>query len=171
MGIFQGRLPLLASGAAVGLLAAILIYQQLSSVDQSEIDAEKSPTEISLPRSLKPIKERPEIPAPSALPNPLGSPDNQDWIEKRITALDQLAWRDDPESLGKILAELRNSVPEIRAAALAATRAFDSRDAIPYLDELSRDSKDPLEQKALTDLIEHLKLPTLLEQGEAIKPE
>lgn len=171
MGKIRGRLPLLACGAAVGLLAAILIYQRLNPVAKSVIDIDKSPAEFSKPRPLKAIKERLEIPAPSELPNPHSSPDNQDWIEKRITELDELAWRDDSESLGKILAELQNSVPEIRAAALAATRAFGSRDAIPYLDELSRDSKDPLEQKALTDLIEHLKLPTLLEQSEAIKSE
>lgn len=167
----RGRLSLLVGGAVVVSIAAVLVYQRLSPVAQSKSEAGKSSIKLPETRPMKPSRRLLEIPVPLVSPRPIGSPDKQNWIEKRVAELDRLAWSDDPESLGKILAELRNSEPEIRAAALAATRDFGSRDAIPHLDDLSRDSKDPLEQKALDDLIDHLRLPTFLEQGPREDPE
>lgn len=106
----------------------------------------------------------PELPAPAAPPLVAGSPDNATWTAERITELEKLAWFDDAASLQKILAELYSPLPEIRAAALAATRAFGSRDAVPYLEQAANGTSDPQERKALADAIEYLKLPTLLEE-------
>ncbi|MEO5914699.1 MAG: HEAT repeat domain-containing protein [Luteolibacter sp.] len=174
----RGRIPLLAGGAAVLLAAAMLILQRSSPGGKQEPNAAPSavrksstPAEnrTSVPSRRPPpygLLNLPALPAPVEPPYPPGSPDNREWIDNCITRLDDLAWRDDPESLAKILAELRNPLPEIRAAALKATRAFGSRDAIPYLEAISRDTTDPLQQKALSDLIEHLNLPTVLEQSD-----
>jgi hypothetical protein len=106
------------------------------------------------------------LPKPVFSPHPPGSLESQQWITARIAAIQDLGWFDDVESLHKILAELRNPLPELRAAAVAATRAYGSRDAIPYLIAKAEETGDPLEQKALTDLVEFLKLPTMIEQLE-----
>lgn len=105
----------------------------------------------------------PELPPHMESPHPPGSVENQAWITKRITELDELAWFDDAGSLHRILAELRNPQPEIRAAALAATKAFGSSDAVPYLTIIAAETRDPAEQKNIADLIEYLNLPTLLD--------
>ena len=97
-------------------------------------------------------------------PYPADSPEYQDWITTRIANLNALAWYDDADSLHRILAELSNPLPEIRAAALTATIAFGSRDAIPRLEQLAAQSGDPKQQQALTDAIAYLKQPTLLEK-------
>lgn len=104
------------------------------------------------------------LPAPVPSPHPPGSAADGDWIAARISAIHELEWFDDAASLRKILAELRNPLPQIRAAAVEATRAFGSRDAIPYLATRAAETGDLLEQKALMDLIAHLKLPTVVEQ-------
>jgi len=175
MGIARARIPLLAAGTAVLLLAGILVYQRSGPAGNTSSAAEQTSTSkppvrpdkrASIPHeraSIPGLQNLSELPAPVEPPHPPGSPDHREWIDKRITELDALAWFDDSGSLGKILTELRNPLPEIRTAALEATREFGSRDAIPYLEAISKSSADPLEQKALGELIEFLNLPTLLE--------
>jgi len=114
------------------------------------------------PGALKP--RPPELPAPVPPPYPADSPEQQDWIATRIADLNALAWYDDAESLHRILAELSNPLPEIQAAALTATIAFGSRDAIPYLEQLAAQARDPKQQQALTEAIAYLRQPTLLEK-------
>ncbi len=108
----------------------------------------------------------PELPPAVESPFQTGSAGNEEWIATRTTELDRLAWFDDTDSLLKILAELRNPLPEIRTAALAATLAFSSRESIPYLEMIARETRDLHEQKAITDAVEHLKLPTMVEELE-----
>jgi hypothetical protein len=107
------------------------------------------------------------LPAPVPSPHPPGSLADGDWTSARIVAIHELGCFDDAASLQKILAELRNPLPQIRAAALDATRAFGSRDAIPHLAVRAAETGEPLEQMELLDLIEHLKLPTVVEQLDA----
>lgn len=116
-------------------------------------------------------KGRQKLPLPSEAPFPPGSPDNEEWISTRITALQDLAWFDDPESLKKILAELHSPLPEIRAAALEATIDFSSNEAIPYLEVISAGTYDVVERGKITEAIEFLKLPTLTEHLESIGAE
>lgn len=174
MGTPRNRVPWYACGAGVLLLAGVVVRLRTEPPGNTNLPAppprkSSAPTDTRESASRRPpspaLRKLPDPPAPMVAPAPPGSAANQEWIEQRTDELDDLAWFDDPESLGKILAELRNPLPEIRAAALKATRDFGSRDAIPYLEAVSRDSKDPLEQKALRDLIEHLNLPTLLEES------
>ena len=107
-----------------------------------------------------------ELPLPVNPPHPPGSAPSQEWITTRVAELKALAWFDDDSSLHRILAELRNPLPEIQAAALAATTAFGSREAIPYLEALAAQARDPRQQQDLTDAAEFLRLPTLLESLE-----
>lgn len=105
----------------------------------------------------------------SGLPKPLESPYGGDsekhaeWIAGRVEELDKLSSFDDAGSLNAILAELGNSEPEIRAAALASVRSFGSRDAVPWLQKLSIAATDSGEKKALDEAIEYLQLPTVTE--------
>jgi hypothetical protein len=175
----RGRFSWLATGIAALVIAGILILQQLKPDRNPDpkgppVSAVESPVRRtghvatsqpkSSPAALSRLPYRPPAIQP---PYPTGSPENQDWITKRIAELEALTWYDDPESLAKILTELRNPLPEIRTAALAAIKDFDSRDAIPYLEAIARDTTDPLEQKLLTDTVERLRLPTLVEHLDA----
>ena len=112
----------------------------------------------------------PDVPAPVVCPHPADSPARQEWIATRIAELNGLAWYDDADSLRLILAELSNPMPEIRAAALDATIAFGSRDAIPRLAYLAARAHDPQQQQALNDAITYLKRPTLIEKLEPPVP-
>ena len=172
----RNRISWYACGVGFLLLAGAVIHLRTEPPGNTHLPTPPSPTRKSPvsndargPAPRRPpspeLEKLPDLPAPIVSPHPTGDAANQEWIEKRTDELDDLAWFDDPESLGKILTELRNPLPEIRAAALKATRDFGSRDAIPYLEAISLDSADPLEQKAIHDLIEHLKIPTLIEES------
>lgn len=178
MAIQRGGILWLAGGLVAVLAAGLLIKQPSGDalVDSTEAPSPvRPPGDPSANRPAKPprqpslptLRNLPALPAPENPPHAPGSPAQRDWIEKRAGELESLAWNHDPESLGKILTELRNPLPEIRAVALEATKAFGSRDAVPYLEAISRDTADPLEQKEITRLIEYLNLPTLLEQTDS----
>ena len=119
------------------------------------------PTE-TLPHSLPGMQWK--LPEPTKSPHSPGSAEDTEWTNVHIAAIHELEWFDDSESLRKILAELRSPVADIRTAALEATRAFGSREAIPHLATRAAETGDPLEQRALNELIEYLKLPTVVEQ-------
>jgi hypothetical protein len=105
----------------------------------------------------------PELPPAVLSPYPPGSVENQNWITGRIAALDDAAWLDDPESMRRILAEMHNPQPEIRAAARAAITAFGSGDAVPYLEMTATTTHDETERQELVKVVEFLKLPTITE--------
>ena len=166
------------AGAAILLTVIFLITRQArpatgpgqpvsppSSKNTTQLEADQIPKPTHRPATTS-RQVLPDLPRPVESPYPPGAAENQEWIETRVAELDRLAWFDDFASLEKILAELRNPLPEIRTAALAATLAFSGRESIPYLEVLAKETRDPQEQKALTDAIEHLKLPTMVEELE-----
>jgi HEAT repeats len=130
------------------------------------VRASHPPHAAPRPAAAPPRAALAPLPKPLCSPHPSGSLEGKEWITARIAAIQDLGWFDDAESLQKILAELRNPLPELRTAAVAATRAYGSREAIPYLTAKAAETGDPLEQKTLTDLVEYLKLPTMIEQLE-----
>ncbi len=101
-------------------------------------------------------------------PYPPGASENEQWIADQIAELNRLSALDDSASLKAILAELRNPLHEIRRAAFSGVRAFSSRESIPYLEQMRRESADSTDQQALTETIEHLKLPTIVEALESL---
>ena len=109
-----------------------------------------------------------DVSLPVESPYPPGATENEQWIADQIAGLNRLSALDDSVSLSSILAELRNPLPEIRSAAYSAVRAFGSREPIPYLEQMRRETSDSADQQALTDTIEHLKLPTMVEALESI---
>ena len=163
----------LAGGAALGVAVFLMGYHFRPAADAnpraaappSRHDPPAPPQFTPSRRPLGALKQRPpELPAPVLSPHPAESPEQQDWIATRIADLNALAWYDDADSLHRILAELYNPLPEIQTAALAATIAFGSRDAIPCLEKIAAQSRDPQQHQALTEAINYLKQPTLLEK-------
>jgi hypothetical protein len=88
------------------------------------------------------------------------------YVQAEIDKLSELQANDDAGSLHAILADLTNSDKEIRAAAVESTIQFESRDAIPVLQDLAARTEDPGEKKALLDAVDFLALPTLTEARE-----
>lgn len=105
----------------------------------------------------------PELALPVESPYSPGASENEQWITDRTAELDRLSALDDSTSMKEILSELRNPLPEIRRAALSAVRAFSSRKSIPYLDQIRRETRDSSDQQNLTNAIDYLKLPTMVE--------
>ena len=85
------------------------------------------------------------------------------YVHSRVIELQDLGMDSDPDSLETILSELGNRDPDIRAAAVAATVQFGSRDAIPRLEDAELQAADPHEKADIADAIEFLNLPTLAE--------
>ena len=158
--------------ATAGVVASLAFKPSLTSgrTDTATSVSNKHALPFSgalMPATRKPGLTQPglsNLPQPVASPHPPGSPQHQQWLATRIAELDDLAWFDNAQSLHRILAELRNPLPEIQAAALSATRAFGSRDAIPFLEALAADPSQTLDRQSITDAIAFLNLPTMLEQ-------
>ena len=172
----------LLAGVTVLALAGILIWREFrpAPVAAPPANAPTAHRSHDPPDMVKPAPSRrpvgspnqglPPLPPPITPPHPPESAEGRQWIADRVEELNALAWFDDPQSLLRILAELRNPLPEIHAAALAATVAFGSRDAIPYLETLAAESRDPQQQHDLTEAAAFLKLPTLIERLDQPEP-
>ena len=169
------RNTLLAGGATLAVAGAFLYSQSGRTKSRDDVTgASPYGHKTKITSAARPTHHlsaasagvRQGLPEPARSPHSPGSVADSEWIAARIAAISDLAWFDDTSSLQKILSELRSPLPQIRAAALDATRAFGSRDAIPYLVNRAAETGDLVEQKALIDLIEHLKLPTVIEQLE-----
>jgi hypothetical protein len=165
--LLAGAVALVAAGVLVAGKSAPLTVTQAAPRSPLAQGNPSLPGTVNFKKSLRPAVDLPqalaELPPPVVSPHPAGSAENQEWIVARISELDHLAAYDDSESLMQILADLRNPLPEIRAAALAATQAFGSRDAIPALLAIAASSAEPAERKSLSEVAEFLKLPTLIE--------
>jgi hypothetical protein len=85
------------------------------------------------------------------------------YVTARVLELQELGAADDLDSLNTLLSELGNREPEIRKAALDAIVQFDSRDAIPKLEDAELQADDPHEKAAIADAIEFLQLPSITE--------
>lgn len=81
--------------------------------------------------------------------------------EMMIEKLQSLAMNKDTDSLGKILAELNNADPQIRAAARDAAVQYGDRVAVPALRVAANQAEDLDEKKALLEAADYLELPAL----------
>ncbi len=161
----------LMAGAAVVAAIAIAVSNKNGSPPGDDAVARTASSESRKPPPKSKSAESPRrkvaaragLPPPVESPHPPESAESRDWITTRKNELERLAWFDDSESMNRILAELGNPLPEIRAAALAAAISFGSRDAVPHLEQFAATTADPQERKALADAIDFLKLASLTE--------
>ncbi|MEO8616143.1 MAG: hypothetical protein ABI600_13445 [Luteolibacter sp.] len=173
----RSHATLLAGTAIMGAAIAMIPHNaSLPAGDRSLARAAAAQKNARLPdnhssktprvRAVVNRQNLPELPPPVESPYPQGASENEQWTVDRIAGLDRLSAADDSASLREILAELRNPLPEIRRAALSAVRAFSSRESIPYLELMLRETRDSADQQDLTDAIEYLQLPTMAESLE-----
>jgi hypothetical protein len=112
--------------------------------------------EISAPNITKPAQVAPPSAAPVAAPimaqkNP----------PVTVEELDDLAMKDDAESLKKILAALTHSDPDIREAARDAAVQFGDASAAARLRAVAANTADAEEKTELLEAAEFLELPPL----------
>lgn len=88
---------------------------------------------------------------------------HEDRVAARTAELRELSRKTDPRSWETLVAELRNSDAEIRAAALDIISQSGNRNAIPALVAAAAATEDAREKQAIADAIEFLQLPTLTE--------
>ena len=85
------------------------------------------------------------------------------YVRERKAAFYDLSMNDDQDSLNILLSELKNPDKSLRQAALESVIQFDDRSAIPRLEELAAQAKDPKEKIEILQAIEFMKLPSLSE--------
>jgi len=89
--------------------------------------------------------------------------ERETFVAARIAELRELSTKTDRASLETLLAEVRNSDPEIRQATLDIIGQSGNRAAIPGLLDAAEHIENEAEKKAIVEVIEFLKLPTLTE--------
>jgi hypothetical protein len=82
-------------------------------------------------------------------------------IEAEVDHLRELAMKDDPDSLAKILVDLTHPEKEVREAAIESAKEFGSSNAIPALKFAAQNNEDTQEKIALLQAAEFLTLPQL----------
>jgi hypothetical protein len=87
----------------------------------------------------------------------------EDYVNRRVAELGDLAMTGNAGSLLTIESELDSRDPRIQAAAVSATIQFGSRDAIPALRDAYGHTDDPAQKLKLRKAIEFLELPTASE--------
>ena len=85
------------------------------------------------------------------------------FVATRIAELRDLSAKTDRASLETLLSEVRNPDPEIRQATLDLISQSGNRAAIPGLLDASEQIENEAEKRAIAEVIEFLKLPTLTE--------
>ena len=152
-----------ALAAAAIVAATWRLRKGTSAREQQPADVAVSlPLADERPRSQTWPKDRVQTSGLEALPTD---------IETRVAKLEALAWEHDAESLQQITAHLADPEPAIRQAALAATRAFGSQEAIPALKSAAARLSDPEELNAIQETIEYLALPTVIDAEDAEDPQ
>ncbi len=81
-----------------------------------------------------------------------------EFVQNRISELNDLAMSEDPASLNQILGELDNPEPRIRSAAVDAAVQFKSAEAIPALRDAEQQATDTEEKMKIHQAIEFLSL-------------
>jgi hypothetical protein len=124
----------------------------------------------------------PREPAPASLPvaplstntampptNTVAPEPSQEAIDAEVNRLQDWSLNDDPESLSNILADLTNSVKEVREAAIDAAEQFGSTNAIPALKAAAQTTDDLQEKIAYLEAADFLSLPSLPHDSQPAK--
>jgi hypothetical protein len=97
----------------------------------------------------------------ASVTNPIPAEQNPDAVDAEVNRLYELAMNNDPASLSNILTDLRNPHPEIREAAIEATKEFGSTNAIPALLAAAESTDDLQEKIAYLEAAHFLTLPPI----------
>jgi HEAT repeat protein len=117
------------------------------------------PAEVAPAPAITSVAPTPTpAPAPVVVKKTVTPEEREVAINAEKDRLFEWEMNDDPESLSKILGDLTHAEKEIRLAAIEATKQFGSKDAIPTLKELVKNTDDTEEQAALLEAADFLSL-------------
>jgi HEAT repeat protein len=133
-----------------------------STAPSSNGDAPAARSDAGVPTTTPPASARANVP-PATADAEIAPATHEEYVAKRISALQDLGMENDSDSLNSILNELDNEDPEIRQGAVEAAVQFGSRDAIPRLMDAADKTSDPKEKAAILEAVEYLNTPTLAE--------
>lgn len=151
-------------------VAGILLIKHQTSPQPAAAPIAVSETQPAAPQTVSTITN---VPPPAFVPvapssvavepatNALTPEQRQAAIDTEMDNLQDWAMNDDPASLSNILADLTNSVKEVRAAAIEAAEQYGSSNAVPVLRSLAAIEADPKEKAALIEAADFLSLPPL----------
>lgn len=166
----RAKVILIAMGGAAAILLPALYFHfkpdapaapdqpQTAAVDNTAPSTETMPPILKRAAQSQ-AQDTPTVEAPS---NFQFSSDPDECKSQLI----DLSASDNPANLKLILTQLENQNPDIRQAALNATIQFNSKDAIPTLQNEMNWATDPEEKVSIKKAIDFLSLPSFGSTGD-----
>jgi hypothetical protein len=143
----------------IALLLPILLFLGMVLLFKQHAANASKPAEVAPAPAITSVAPTPTpAPAPVVVKKTVTPEEREVAINAEKDRLFEWEMNDDPESLSKILGDLTHAEKEIRLAAIEATKQFGSKDAIPTLKELVKNTDDTEEQAALLEAADFLSL-------------
>ena len=143
----------------IALLLPILLFLGMVLLFKQHAANASKPAEVAPAPAITRVAPTPTpAPAPVVVKKTVTPEEREVAINAEKDRLFEWEMNDDPESLSKILGDLTHAEKEIRLAAIEATKQFGSKDAIPTLKELVKNTDDTEEQAALLEAADFLSL-------------
>ena len=143
----------------IALLLPILLFLGMVLLFKQHAANASKPAEVAPAPAITSVAPTPTpAPAPVVVKKTVTPEEREVAINAEKDRLFEWEMNDDPESLSKILGDLTHPEKEIRLAAIEATKQFGSKDAIPTLKELVKNTDDAEEQTALLEAADFLSL-------------
>ena len=143
----------------IALLLPILLFLGMVLLFKQHAANASKPAEVAPAPAITSVAPTPTpAPAPVVVKKTVTPEEREVAINAEKDRLFEWEMNDDQESLSKILGDLTHAEKEIRLAAIEATKQFGSKDAIPTLKELVKNTDDTEEQAALLEAADFLSL-------------
>jgi HEAT repeats len=143
----------------IALLLPILLFLGMVLLFKQHAANASKPAKIAPAPAITSVAPAPaSTPAPVVVKKTVTPEEREVAINAEKDRLFEWEMNDDPQSLSKILGDLTHPEKEIRLAAIEATKQFGSKDAIPTLKELVKNTDDAEEQAALLEAADFLSL-------------
>ena len=143
----------------IALLLPILLFLGMVLLFKQHAANASKPAEVAPAPAITSVAPAPALaPAPVVVKKTVTPEEREAAVNGEKDRLLEWERNDDPESLSKILGDLTHPDKEIRLAAIEATKQFGSKDAIPTLKELVKNTDDTEEQAALLEAADFLSL-------------
>jgi HEAT repeat protein len=145
----------------IALLLPILLFLGMVLLFKQHAANASKPAEVAPAPTITSVAPAPALapaPAPVVVKKTVTPEEREAAVNAEKDRLLEWERNDDPESLSKILGDLTHPEKEIRLAAIEATKQFGSKDAIPTLKELVKNTDDTEEQAALLEAADFLSL-------------